>query len=66
MDLEFNRLDGKTREEVLLVISDCKSSGEMSRRYTDKGDVYAYPHPQGGVSWGVNGSDGFCIARGVR
>ena len=33
---------------------------------SDGGEAYAYPHPAGGVSWGVNsGETGHCIARGV-
>jgi hypothetical protein len=33
------------------------------------GDIYAYPHEDGGVVWGFQtsiSSGGFCVARGVK
>jgi hypothetical protein len=33
--------------------------------YCDDGDAYAYPGAEGKIHWGVNGSEGFNIARGT-
>jgi hypothetical protein len=32
----------------------------------DGAEVYAYPHKQGRIAWGVNGPQGVNILRGVR
>lgn len=56
-----------TKEEVEAkesAIRQCKLSLRMTTIYTSTGDVYAYPSKDKFIAWGVNGSEGFCIARG--
>lgn len=63
----IDQLDNATANMVRRAIEEV---GTKKRRVSipwDTGEVYAYPHSRGGISWGVNGGrDGFCIARGLE
>jgi len=64
---EYESLDEETKTAVDVAIALVEAQGIVVRRPHRNGEVYAHPHPGGGVSWGVNGGEfGFCIARGVR
>lgn len=64
---EYDTLPEDTREVVDAVISECQRKKVQVSRAHKSGNVYAHPHPGGGISWGVNGGDyGFNIARGVK
>jgi hypothetical protein len=68
LDRELNRIDAATRAAVLQVIEEARAAGKMVRRpYGERGEIFSYPHPDGGMSWGVNGgADGWNIARGIK
>jgi hypothetical protein len=62
---EFDVLDAETQAVVLRVVEKARKKETWSEPFRT-GEVYAYRHPGGGVSWGVNGGDkGFNIARGI-
>lgn len=65
---EFASLDAATKAAVESVIAECRQAGKMvSRPHGEKGEVYAYPRPKGGICWGHDGPPhGFNIARGIR
>ena len=66
MGLEFAQLDDETREAVRRLVKKVRSTGQAAGEPFREGDIYAYPHPGGGVAWGVNGAPhGFNIARGI-
>jgi hypothetical protein len=67
MGPEWDTLDSITKSAVLFVIGECQQAGEMCRRpYGKNGEVYAYPRGREGIAWGVNGTNGFNIARGIK
>lgn len=63
---EFETLDADAQAAVRsLVEKVIRTNFAESERFR-LGDIYAYPHAGGGVSWGVNGAPhNFCIARGI-
>lgn len=62
---EFDELDAETQATVLRVVEKARAKETWSEPFRT-GDVYAYRHPGGGISWGVNGgAQGFNIARGI-
>jgi hypothetical protein len=66
MGLEFVTLDEETKTAVRNLIEKVRASGRAEAEPFRSGDIYAYPHPGGGIAWGVNGAPyGFNIARGV-
>ena len=66
MGLEFDALDDETRAKVRQLIEKVRRTGLGEAEASRDGDIYAYPHPKGGIAWGVNGApQGFNIARGV-
>jgi hypothetical protein len=66
MGLEFDSLDDETKAEIRLLVEKVRWNRRPEAKPFREGDVYAYPHPGGGVAWGVNGApQGFNIARGV-
>ena len=49
------------------VIEEVRQTGHRAVRTIEKTEYYAYPHPGGGVAWGVNsGLRGFSAKRGVK
>jgi hypothetical protein len=65
MGAEFDELDAETQAVVRRVVELAREK-ETWRELFRTGDVYAYRHPGGGISWGVNGgAQGFNIARGI-
>ena len=74
MELDMGKLaadwlgEQPTQEEWLRVeeaVNACRQKKSRQNMHTTTGDVYAYPHPGGGIAWGINGgTQGFCIARG--
>jgi hypothetical protein len=66
MGLEFDPLDDETKAEIRRLVEKVRWNGRAEAKPFRDGDVYAYPHPDGGIAWGVNGAaSGFNIARGV-
>jgi hypothetical protein len=66
MGLEFEELDDETKAEVRQLVEKVRWNKRAEGKPFRAGDVYAYPHPGGGIAWGVNGApSGFNIARGV-
>ena len=66
MGLEFDALDDDLKAEVRTLVEKVRWNRRAEGKPFRDGDVYAYPHPGGGIAWGVNGApQGFNIARGV-
>ena len=66
MGLEFDALDDETKTEIRQLVEKVRWNGRAEAKPFRGGDVYAYPHPGGGIAWGVNGApSGFNIARGL-
>ncbi len=62
---EFDELDAETQAAVRRVVDKARDEGTWREDFR-AGDVYAYRHPGGGISWGVNGGhSGFNIARDI-
>lgn len=55
---EWRRLDRATRTAVQAMIDAVRSSGQRNSQPWKDGEVYAYPHPRGGVAWGVDSAAG--------
>lgn len=51
---EYHRLDDETQSMVRAVAGECRRTGEMVHRPFRDGEVSAWPHPGGGVSWDVH------------
>jgi hypothetical protein len=65
MGAEFDELDAETQAVVRRVVEKARINGTWDEKFRT-GDVYAYQHPGGGISWGVNGGEkGFNIARDI-
>lgn len=65
MGEEFDLLDSETKDVVRRVIEKAREHDTWSEPFRT-GDVYAYRHAGGGISWGVNGGgSNFNIARGI-
>jgi hypothetical protein len=62
---EWPRLDETGRDVVRSVVGLCRRSGEHTTLPFREGGAYAYPHPGGGIAWGLEGRYGV-IARGVQ
>jgi len=61
MNQEYYTMSEDHQKEVDEAVRLCRES----KRMTEYGDAYAYPHPFG-ISWGVNaGPHRSCIARGI-
>lgn len=66
MNAEFETLIHEDKLLVLEAIDKARQTDGPWRIPTAAGEVYAYPHPGGGIAWGINGAPyGFCIARGI-
>lgn len=55
---DWRTLDDEARAAVRAVAGACRRSGNLQRQVIDVGEAYAYPHPGGGISWGVDGGSG--------
>ena len=53
---EWQRLDKETRGAVSAVIEEARRTGMRSGEPWRDGEIYAYPHPGGGIAWGVDGA----------
>jgi hypothetical protein len=62
---EWLLLDEAGRGVVQMVVGLCRRSDERATLSFGDGGAYAYPHPGGGVAWGLEGRHGV-IARGVQ
>jgi hypothetical protein len=62
---EWLLLDETGRDVVRSVVGLCRRSGEHTTLPFREGGAYAYPHPGGGIAWGLEGRYGV-IARGVQ
>jgi hypothetical protein len=62
---EWLLLDETGRDVVRSVVGLCRRSGEHATLPFREGGAYAYPHPGGGIAWGLEGCHGV-IARGVQ
>lgn len=51
---EWQQLDQPTRETALAVIEQARCSGTRTGEPWQGGEIYAYPHPGGGMAWGVD------------
>lgn len=65
-----HRNTGLTQEQDRVkhqAIGECMRTKRMSNAYcaNGEGDAYAYPGADNSIHWGVNGSDGINIARGI-
>ena len=59
---EFRLLSAEHRKDVAVAVLKCLETGKME----EEDQAYAYPHPSGAISWGVNaGPNDFNIARGM-
>lgn len=66
MNEEYADLINPHKAAVDQAIAQAKETGRGSVP-VENGEAYAYPHPGGGIAWGVNGgAQGFNIARGVK
>lgn len=61
---EWRRLDKETQEAVSAIIGQVRRTGLRSGDPWRNGEIYAYPHPGGGIAWGVDGAAGN-LHRGV-
>ena len=64
-DEDWQRLDRQTQETALEIIEEARQTGMRAGRQWRGGEVYAYPHPGGGIAWGVDGST-HNLHRGVK
>ncbi len=62
---EWRLADDAGRDVVRAVVGLCRRGGEHATLPFGEGGAYAYPHPGGGVAWGLEGRYGV-IARGVQ
>jgi hypothetical protein len=63
---EFETLDAETQSAVTRLVEKVRRTSFAESERFRMGDIYAYPHAGGGVSWGVNGApNNFCVARGI-
>ena len=53
---EWQRLDKETKGAVSAVIEEAQRTGLRSGEPWRDGEIYAYPHPAGGIAWGVDGA----------
>ena len=67
MSKEYAQLPLETQHAVDEVIDEAKRTRSRVSHPHKTGDVYAYPHPGGGIAWGVNGGEhGFNTNRDIR
>jgi hypothetical protein len=62
---DWQRLDRQTKETAAELIDEARQTGMRAGREWRGGEVYAYPHPGGGIAWGVDGST-HNLHRGVK
>jgi hypothetical protein len=66
MGAEFDELDAETKVAVRSLVEKVRRTGYAESQRYRAGEIYAYPHGSGAISWGVNGAPhNFCIARGI-
>lgn len=65
LNREWQLTDDAGRDVVRTVVSLCRRTGEHATLQFGEGGAYAYPHPGGGIAWGLEGRYGV-IARGVQ
>jgi hypothetical protein len=65
LNREWQLADDAGREVVRTVVGLARRNGEHITLPFGAGGAYAYPHPGGGIAWGLEGSHGV-IARGVQ
>lgn len=65
LNREWPLLDEAGREVVRAVVGVCRRSDKHITRPFRDGGAYAYPHPGGGIAWGMEGRYGV-IARGIQ
>jgi hypothetical protein len=64
-DEDWQRLDRQTRETAAELLDEARQTGMRAGREWRGGEVYAYPHPGGGIAWGVDGPT-HNLHRGVK
>jgi hypothetical protein len=52
---DWHRLDEEAAAAIRAVVGACRRSGNLQRQVISIGEAYAYPNPDGGISWGVDG-----------
>ena len=63
---EYAALSADQKRMVDGVVAEARRTKQQARRASGGFDYYAYPHPGGGIAWGVDGPPhGFNIRRGV-
>jgi hypothetical protein len=62
---DWRTLDEEARGAVCAVVGACRRGGNLQRQVISAGEAYAYPHPGGGISWGVDNGSGLG-PRGVQ
>jgi hypothetical protein len=55
---DWRTLDEEAQGAVRAVVGACRRSGNLQRQVIGAGEAYAYPHPGGGISWGVDDGSG--------
>jgi len=75
MGPEYGGLSEIAQEAVDIVIERVEQGAPVAKlafavaekpNWPHDSEAYAYPHPGGGIAWGLNGPPhGFCIARGI-
>ncbi len=64
MNDEYRTLSRVDKARVDAVIADAKRSGAQASTTYGTRQYYAYPHPGGGYSWGID--DPINVKRGVK
>jgi hypothetical protein len=65
LNREWRLADDAGRDVIRAVVGLCRRGGEHTTLPFGEGGAYAYPHPGGGIAWGLEGRYGV-IARGVQ
>lgn len=65
LNREWQLVDDAGRNVVRTVVGLCRRSGAHATLPFGEGGAYAYPHPGGGIAWGLEGRYGV-IVRGVQ
>jgi hypothetical protein len=65
LNREWRLADDAGRDVIRAVVGLCRRGGAHTTLPFGEGGAYAYPHPGGGIAWGLEGRYGV-IARGVQ
>jgi hypothetical protein len=55
---DWHTLGEEARAAIRAVVGACRRGGNLQRQVISAGEAYAYPHPGGGISWGVDDGSG--------